>query len=240
MRELDEKRVVVVPVLVEDCKVPTFLREKMYADFRKDFDQGLTIVLESVARITNATQGRVETLNYHTDWSIDWGEINGRDVFRLTMIDHTKEQPYTILAEITIIGDADATMWYRKRLQSGEDETAREDILLALEAKMVGKDDFRFMLSDQMPRQAFTTFDLGGGTFGATMSVRRLGMDTGRNILIRMDGQVNNVANTIRSIRATGDPSPAAPEKVAQKAAKKLPASKKSVKKLRSKKPKRR
>lgn len=37
MRELDEKRVVVLPVLIEDCEIPVFLREKMYADFRKDF-----------------------------------------------------------------------------------------------------------------------------------------------------------------------------------------------------------
>ena len=35
MRELDEKRVVVLPLLVDDCEIPLFLREKMYADFSK-------------------------------------------------------------------------------------------------------------------------------------------------------------------------------------------------------------
>ncbi len=34
MKELEEKRVVVLPVLLEDCQVPIFLRDKMYADLR--------------------------------------------------------------------------------------------------------------------------------------------------------------------------------------------------------------
>jgi len=41
MRELDEKRVVVLPVIVEECDIPLFLREKMYADLRTNFNTGL-------------------------------------------------------------------------------------------------------------------------------------------------------------------------------------------------------
>jgi hypothetical protein len=206
MRELDEKRVIVVPILLEDCPIPTFLREKFYADFRTSFDHGLEVILESIARVTNATQGRVEQLNYHTDWAIDWGDINGKDVFRLTMIDHTKEQPYTILSEITIIGDGDASRWYRKELAKAGGETAREEILLGLEAAMQGDEQFTFRLTDQMPRNGFVTFDLNGGIFGATMTVRRLGMDTGHDTIVRLDGQVKNVGDTIRAIRAQGTP----------------------------------
>jgi hypothetical protein len=60
MRELDEKRVVVLPVLVEDCEIPVFLREKMYADFRKDFKTGLKALVEAVARVTKIDQGRLK------------------------------------------------------------------------------------------------------------------------------------------------------------------------------------
>src|ERR1700704_1571000 len=35
MRELDEKRVLVLPCIIDDCTIPLFLREKLYADFRK-------------------------------------------------------------------------------------------------------------------------------------------------------------------------------------------------------------
>ena len=77
VRELEEKRVVVLPVLREDCEVPLFLREKMYADFRSDFDGGLKTILEAVARVTNEWQSRLDTPEWHTDWAIDWGEQNG-------------------------------------------------------------------------------------------------------------------------------------------------------------------
>jgi hypothetical protein len=34
IRELEEKRVVVLPCVVEECNIPLFLRDKLYADFR--------------------------------------------------------------------------------------------------------------------------------------------------------------------------------------------------------------
>ncbi len=50
MRELEEKRVVVLPVLVEDCEIPVFLREKMYADLRTDFKRGLHSILDAISK----------------------------------------------------------------------------------------------------------------------------------------------------------------------------------------------
>ncbi len=55
IRELDEKRVLVLPVLLEDCEIPLFLREKMYADIRSDFDAGLSSIMSAVARVTKGT-----------------------------------------------------------------------------------------------------------------------------------------------------------------------------------------
>src|ERR1700730_6727033 len=40
IRELEEKRVVVFPVVKDDCELPLFLRGKLFADFRKDCDRG--------------------------------------------------------------------------------------------------------------------------------------------------------------------------------------------------------
>jgi hypothetical protein len=47
-RELREREVVVLPLLIEDCKMPTFLEDKKYADFRTDYDEGLKQVLDRV------------------------------------------------------------------------------------------------------------------------------------------------------------------------------------------------
>jgi hypothetical protein len=41
IRELEQKQVVVLPCVMEDCDIPLFLKDKMYADFRGDYSQAL-------------------------------------------------------------------------------------------------------------------------------------------------------------------------------------------------------
>jgi len=47
-REIDEKRVVVLPILLNDVKLPGFLKGKYYADFREEdnYQEGLDELLE--------------------------------------------------------------------------------------------------------------------------------------------------------------------------------------------------
>ncbi|MFM0158530.1 toll/interleukin-1 receptor domain-containing protein [Paraburkholderia sediminicola] len=107
-RELDEKRVVVMPVLLEDCAVPMFLRDKFYADFRTDFDAGLRTVLEGVAKISNASLAREVSADNHTDWSIASGYRQGQIGVFLTFVQQEKDQPYTVVTEIGIFPGPDA------------------------------------------------------------------------------------------------------------------------------------
>ena len=50
VRELELKDVFVLPILHEDCEIPLFLRDKVYADFRQSFAEGLGMLL---ARVTS-------------------------------------------------------------------------------------------------------------------------------------------------------------------------------------------
>ena len=63
MRELAESKVITLPVLLEDCEIPLFLRDKMYADFRKDFNFGLQAVLDGISKVINSDQGRIEEVD---------------------------------------------------------------------------------------------------------------------------------------------------------------------------------
>lgn len=47
IKELEERRVVVLPVVIEDCDIPTFLSDKVYADFRRDYSSGLNTLLNA-------------------------------------------------------------------------------------------------------------------------------------------------------------------------------------------------
>jgi hypothetical protein len=42
--EVNQKRVVVIPVVVDDCTVPTLLRAKKYVDFRQGYAEALVVV----------------------------------------------------------------------------------------------------------------------------------------------------------------------------------------------------
>lgn len=72
IRELEEKRVVVLPVIIEDCEIPPFLSDKVYADFRSNYSSGLNRLLDAFpgrlfpSRISIPAQRRLSS-NIHVE-----------------------------------------------------------------------------------------------------------------------------------------------------------------------------
>jgi hypothetical protein len=54
--EIQRDRVLVIPVLIEDCKIPELLKTKKYADFREDYNDGLTDLLLAMPRNSSGSQ----------------------------------------------------------------------------------------------------------------------------------------------------------------------------------------
>lgn len=50
MKEMEEKRVVVLPVLYRQTTIPLLLREKLYADFSESYETGLEVLLAALKR----------------------------------------------------------------------------------------------------------------------------------------------------------------------------------------------
>lgn len=186
IRELEERRVLVLPVLLEDCDIPLFLRDKLYADFRKSFDDGLRATLEAVAGVTSAdVMGRVESAEYHTDWAVDWGYADDRLVIRYVFVDHSEKLPHSLLTEIILRCDAPLTERYRMYESEGLDWAGRLILLEAFWSSIESRDDNYLLLTDNFPvvreikaREAST-----GGIVEITISGRRLGGDTGKDVL---------------------------------------------------------
>ncbi|MGD0339521.1 MAG: toll/interleukin-1 receptor domain-containing protein [Bacteroidota bacterium] len=44
--ELEKKQVFVLPIVIENCEIPVFLRDKMFADFRRSYEYGLSALLK--------------------------------------------------------------------------------------------------------------------------------------------------------------------------------------------------
>ncbi len=47
-KSMERRQVLVLPILYKDCEVPEFLRDKVYADFRNDYEHGLRSLLGSL------------------------------------------------------------------------------------------------------------------------------------------------------------------------------------------------
>lgn len=152
LRELEEKKVIVLPVLIEDCEIPIFLRDKLYADFRSNFDSGLKKVLESVARISNADTGRIDTPTYDTDWSFEWGDIDGNASFRITMIERSPDLPLSVLCIVKILADRTGSRSFAEAVEGyGEDE-ARRQVVARSVSEINSSTDLILVLEDQYER----------------------------------------------------------------------------------------
>lgn len=63
-KEVEENKVMVIPVLVEDCKIPTLLQTKKYADFRQNYTDGLETLLASL--LPKPTKNRLTSRSTQT------------------------------------------------------------------------------------------------------------------------------------------------------------------------------
>lgn len=193
LRELEEKRVFVMPVLLEDCEIPIFARGKLYADFRRSFDEGLRVVLEGVAKVSNPSLGRIKGPEYHTDWSVDWGDVKGNFAMILTYVEQAVGQPYTCLTTIEILASQVATRKFQENSTRDGPEHARRQLLKTVCENINSRDDIRPRLSDE--REKVIKVLIAGPEdeelYQLRIGARRLGEDTGRDILI-------NTSNLLR------------------------------------------
>ncbi len=194
LRELEEKRVVVLPALIEDCEIPLFLRGKMYADFRTDFDKGLRDTLEAISRVTSEGLGRYESPEWTIDWSVDHGYLDDVFSMQITVVEQAEDQPYSVLTEITITANQEATARYRRFEEEGIDWIERETIIHEL-ATLSREIDLRLLIENESPKSK----EIGlrdqktESGFDIIIKARRLGEDTGRDILLDLAGQLEAI-----------------------------------------------
>ncbi|MGM7446898.1 toll/interleukin-1 receptor domain-containing protein [Idiomarina sp. ST20R2A10] len=186
LRELEEKRVVVMPVLLEDCDIPLFARGKLYADFRTNFDDGLKTVVEGIAKVTSPFLARAKEPEYHVDWSIDWGDVNGLFAIILNFVEQAQNQPYSCLTNIEILCSSIATKKYEKIKFALGEEHARAYIIQIINEYFEGRPDFRPLLVNEREKveKVVIRGNDQGEEYSLRIGVRRLGENTGRDILV--------------------------------------------------------
>ncbi len=181
IRELEERRVVVLPVLREDCEIPLFLREKKYADFRKNFDAGLNEIHKAVSSILSDTQGRIERPEFHVDWGLSWGESDGGYYIHLRFISHGEQFPYCVLTEVKIICNDSLSQKFYSYRNKGIEWFGHLLIVSMLHLAIEKEGNATFILENTLPVHTQIHFlPTESSPYGvdAYISTVRLGSDT--------------------------------------------------------------
>lgn len=191
VRELEEKKVLVMPCVIDDCNIPLFLRDKLYANFCIDPDEAFNLVDRSLARISNPSQGRVEDLQCHTDWALDWWkDTNGQMKVRWTFVDHGHEWPYVILTECLVVCNELAS----KELNASKRRNEHIDFMRRMLERIVETlkfDPLEAPIADQFPK--FVAWNVSDGLhlYEVHITYRRLGNDNGMDTIVHIDNNLN-------------------------------------------------
>lgn len=188
IRELAERQVLLLPCVVDDCEIPLFLRDKLYADFRRDADEAFTQLHNSLLRITNRQQGRSESPDFHTDWAYDWktGKKSGLWYFEWCFVDHSAELEYCVLTRCQIACNDIASSRFTLLTKEARQEYIRDS--LARVVNVTSEKKLKILLKDAFEKvETLFIGAPGSEAWYVEISSRRLGIDTGKDTLMHVD-----------------------------------------------------
>ncbi|UDM16064.1 toll/interleukin-1 receptor domain-containing protein [Vogesella sp. XCS3] len=202
LRELEERRVVVMPVMLEDCDVPVFARGKMFADFRTDFDDGLRSISEGVAKVTNSAMARAKEPDFNTDWSIDWGFRAGQLSMMITYLQIPSNYPYSCLTTVEIVGSKTASEIFQKISKESHPDFAKLHVVKLIVSFFDKFGEMKALLSDE--KSKIKLLEIKGPelreSYNLRIMTRRLGEDTGRDVLIHVSSLVRYTLQHMASV----------------------------------------
>ncbi len=199
LRELEHKRTFVLPIVIDDCEIPLFLRDKLYADFRKDPTAAFDLVDRSLSKYTNPTTARAESPDFHTDFAVVWKEKSIENseeswIVRWTFVDHGAKQPYVVISECKIYeveGDA-----YDKMIGTENIMPFIKQLTEKAYAKFVEKGPVNAVIDDNKEQFDAWRFELEKAQkYLAIYSYRRLGDDNGMDTIVYPDNNLKMVVD---------------------------------------------
>ena len=101
--EIQKKRSLIFPVLLERCDYPDFLKDKLGADFTDDYQLGLQGLLKNLLKFTDIDLNRVESKEFITDFSISYGLDNNLLHFNIDSVSFADNKQYSVLCSLQIV-----------------------------------------------------------------------------------------------------------------------------------------
>ena len=192
VRELEEKKTIVLPIVIDKCVLPLFLRDKLFADFRKNPDEAFSQVDRALSKISNATTSRVETPEFLVDYAIDWKRKGAEDypwIIRWTFVDHSPKYPYVVISECQIY-PVECEDVFDEAINNRTHLEFMKKILVKLVAD-VDKKSLQEIISDQF--EHFVAWEIKVSSeerYIVRYSYRRLGEDNGMDTIVNLDNNL--------------------------------------------------
>ncbi len=184
MLQLDEKKTIVLPILLDDCRIPLFLREKNYADFRKDYLNSLRRLINAIKSPSIEATGRKEIKEYFNDYALDWGMIGDRYALIIKITSHSPKLSYAIFCEVTAVSNKKLSTRLQQYFDSGF-SWAIPSLLLGSIQDFISKSSPTVLIEgDKETKEKIIILD-PKIDMGVELEIktRRLGTDPGSDIL---------------------------------------------------------
>lgn len=194
MKEIKAKEVILIPILLEDCEIPIFLQEKVYADFRKNFYSGFSELIASLSEIANEHMGRFYNNGLIVDFAFNWGLLDDSLVINLDFINFLERANRTFLLQVEIKGNEFVTDHFIEYSTKNKEWIIIESIFLVLyehpqlnELTIRVKNDepyfFRMGIEDISTEQIYYI----------TIRAVLMGIDDGHDIMIHFNDYTRNI-----------------------------------------------
>ena len=136
-------------------------------------------------------QGRAESPEFFTDFSIDWGGKNSDEpLFRLMFIDHGHKLPYVVWSLCEIRGNPKARTDFFADLEKGHRDSHIRDLLRTLVEHFKEKPLTERIIDNFEKYVTWPLQGKEGREYFIFYRYRRLGIDTGFDTLVHLDMNV--------------------------------------------------
>ncbi len=175
LREIESREVMLLPILIDDCKIPLLVRDKLYADFRSNFEEGLKKLLAVLLPYYQTeSSGRVSRDDhYYIDYSGFSELVDGKIACEIDIVSFDLEEPYSILTQYRFEG-TDAASLESLGVSSISEVT---DLILSTCIDEFTREPGRVVVSPGQQSEAHFSLHAKDGTllFNAHLTVKVLG-----------------------------------------------------------------
>lgn len=198
--ESKTNKITIIPILIDNCQIPASLQDRLYADFRGDFDFGLNQIVKAVGKYYNVVNyGRIEpdesVSPYYSDYAFEKKIIDGKYSMQIDIVSFDSEESYSVLTQFFISGTEYGT---REHLGLVNDESLRDLILSSCNSEFSAS-PARIELNAKFPVRAHLTIRDAEGEicFNVDSRIRWLGISSGSTMLFNVGALFNQMCKDL-------------------------------------------